>query len=104
MLPRLDTSIPTSGELLAGGSEWRPVPRSLGVGQRSRDALQRYPRVVVTDLGFLRWNPRATKPPLEGIPSHDLPQVSDMILGILGHVSLASAVSWLPAIIPDSLS
>ena len=31
-LPSMDTSVGTSGELLSGESEWRPVPRSLGVG------------------------------------------------------------------------
>ena len=31
-LPSVGTSIGTSGELLSGKSEWRPVPRSLGDG------------------------------------------------------------------------
>ena len=31
-LPSVGTSVGTSGELLSGKSEWRPVPRSLGDG------------------------------------------------------------------------
>ena len=31
-LPSVGTSYDTSGELLSGKSEWRPVPHSIGVG------------------------------------------------------------------------
>ena len=41
-LPLVGVSSDTSGELLSGKSEWRPVPHSIGVGLRSRDALQKY--------------------------------------------------------------
>ena len=43
-LPSVGASGDTSGELLSGKSEWRPVPHSIGVGLRSRDALQKYQR------------------------------------------------------------
>ena len=32
MLPSVGASSDTSGELLSGKSEWRPVPHSIGVG------------------------------------------------------------------------
>ena len=41
-LPSVGTSSDTSGELLSGKSEWRPMPHSIGVGWWSRDALQKY--------------------------------------------------------------
>ena len=31
-LPSMGMSVDTSGELLSGESEWKPVPRSLGDG------------------------------------------------------------------------
>ena len=42
MLPSVGASSDTPGELLSGKSEWRPEPHSLGVGWRSKDALQEY--------------------------------------------------------------
>ena len=43
-LPSVDASSDTSGELLSGKSEWRPMPHSIRVGWWSRDALQKYQR------------------------------------------------------------
>ena len=101
--PRMGSSNVVSGELLTGRSEWRPVPRSLGVGLWSGDALQEYPRVVATDLGLLsresegseaslRWD-SIIRPP-SGL-GYDFKRSETM--------SPALAVSWLPLIIPDSI-
>ena len=54
-LPSVGTSGGTSGELLSGKSEWRPVPRSLGDGLWSRDALQEYRRVSLVGAEAVRW-------------------------------------------------
>ena len=43
-LPSVGMSSDTSGELLLGKSEWRPMPHSIGVGWWSRDTLQKYHR------------------------------------------------------------
>ena len=43
-LPSVGASGDTSSELLLGKSKWMLVPHSIGVGEWSRDALQKYQR------------------------------------------------------------
>jgi len=54
MLPSVGASSDTSGELLSGKSEWRPVPCSLGVSLWSRDAPQEYQRASLVGAGAVR--------------------------------------------------
>ena len=62
MLPSVGVSSDTSGELLSGKSEWRPVPHSIGVGNWSRDALQKYQRASLVGPRAARLAPGARCP------------------------------------------
>ena len=65
-LPLVGASDDTSGELLSGKSGWRPVPHSIGVGKRSRDALQKYQRASLVGPRAVRLAPRARCLPTVG--------------------------------------
>ena len=91
-LPSVGASGDTSGELLSGKSEWRPMPHSIGVGSWSRDALQKYQRASLVGPEAVRLAPRARRLPTVG--SH----FENSLLGLrhdLGHPerSLARATA-----------
>ena len=71
-LPSVGASSDTSGELLSGKSEWRPVLHSIGVGWWSRDALQKYQRASLVGPRAVRLAPGGSMPPFDGIPFKDL--------------------------------
>ena len=73
----------TSGELLSGKSEWRPMPHSIGVGWCSRDALQKYQRASLVGPGAVRLAPGARRLPTVGSHSETSLSVLDTTLGHL---------------------
>ena len=75
--PRWRASSDTSGELLLGKSKWRPVPHSIGVGSRSRDALQKYQRASLVGPGAVQLAPGARCLPTVGSHSETSLPVSD---------------------------
>ena len=68
----------TSGELLLGKSEWRPVPHSIGVGWWSRDALQKYQRASLVGPRAVQLAPGARCLPSVGSHLETSLLVSDM--------------------------
>ena len=77
MLPSVGASSDTSGELLSGKSEWRPVPHSIGVGLRSRDTLQKYRRASLVGPRAVRLAPGARRLPTVGSHSETSLPISD---------------------------
>ena len=76
-LPSVGVSGDTSGELLSGKSEWRPMPHSIGVGSRSRDALQKYQMASLVGPGAVRLALGARCLPTMGSPLETSLPVSD---------------------------
>ena len=77
-LPLVGASSDISGELLLGSPSGGPCPYSIGVGLRSRDALQKYQRASLVGLGAVRLAPGAQRLPTLGSYSETSLPVSDM--------------------------
>ena len=77
-LPSVGASSDTSDELLSGKSEWRPVPHSIGVSWRSRDALQKYQRASLVGPTVVRLALGARHLPTVGSHSETFLPVLDM--------------------------
>ena len=76
-LPLVGASGDTSGELLSGKSKWRPMPHSIVVGLRSRDALQKYQRASLLGPRAVRLALGARRLPTVGSHSEKSLLVSD---------------------------